>query len=216
MLPIPARTLFFWGCAHLLAFLLLGSASLALAQGTGQPPHIGARLPGLPAEFFPLPKRPVAPIVSSEWSTEESRDKDGEPEEYPEISRREARHDGCRSWGWQRLLHDPAVLAALGLQGAFWPRTSACLFGEPSGAGERAAFGQCNARAWRTARSAAAVPFCGPRPHGPYVPRGCPAIRPALQPFAGTPPRRARRRHRFGPANRAARHTASASALRVP
>ena len=82
MLPIPARTLFFWGCAHLLAFLLLGSASLALAQGTGQPPQIGpACPPGLPARFFPLPKRPVAPIVSSEWSTEKSRDKDGEPEE---------------------------------------------------------------------------------------------------------------------------------------
>jgi ubiquinone/menaquinone biosynthesis C-methylase UbiE len=33
---------------------------------------------GTPASAFPKPARPVAPIVSNEWSTEQSRDNDGE------------------------------------------------------------------------------------------------------------------------------------------
>ena len=40
-----------------------------------------AGLPGVPAQFFPLPHRPVAGIVAEEWATEEARDRDGEAEQ---------------------------------------------------------------------------------------------------------------------------------------
>jgi SAM-dependent methyltransferase len=37
--------------------------------------------PGVPANLFPKPERPVAGIVSEEWATEEARDRDGEAEQ---------------------------------------------------------------------------------------------------------------------------------------
>jgi SAM-dependent methyltransferase len=62
--------------------LLSGPASPAIARDDVQLPQIGPPgPPGAPAYLFPVPHRPVAPIVSEQWSTEEARDKDGEAEE---------------------------------------------------------------------------------------------------------------------------------------
>ena len=66
----------------LFAVLLLGSSSASLGQGTEQPSQIRPFGPaGVPAQFFPLPRRPVAGIVAEEWATEEARDRDGEAEQ---------------------------------------------------------------------------------------------------------------------------------------
>src|SRR5271167_4050068 len=49
----------------------------SLEQEAGQSSQIGPLgPPGVPANLFPLPHRPVAGIVSEEWSTEEARDRD--------------------------------------------------------------------------------------------------------------------------------------------
>lgn len=64
------------------AVLFLGSISLSCAQNNPQTPQIGPLgPPGVPANLFPAPHRPVAGIVSDEWSTEEARDRDGEAEQ---------------------------------------------------------------------------------------------------------------------------------------
>ncbi len=76
-------TLFRSGCARVLlsAALLLGPVSATLGQDGGPPLQIGPLGPaGVPATLFPAPRRPVAGIVSEEWSTEEARDRDGEAE----------------------------------------------------------------------------------------------------------------------------------------
>ena len=66
----------------LLLVLLLGAASASQAAEDGQASTIGPLRPaGVPADLFPKPRRPVAGIVSEEWSTEESRDRDGEAEQ---------------------------------------------------------------------------------------------------------------------------------------
>ena len=66
----------------LFAVLLLGSSSASPGQGTEQPSQIRPLgPPGVPAQFFPLPHRPVAGIVAEEWATEETRDRDGEAEQ---------------------------------------------------------------------------------------------------------------------------------------
>ena len=66
----------------LFAALVLGSFSATPGQGTEQPSQIRPLgPPGVPAQFFPLPRRPVAGIVAEEWATEEARDRDGEAEQ---------------------------------------------------------------------------------------------------------------------------------------
>jgi len=66
----------------LFAVLFLGSFSASSEQGTEQPSQIRPLgPPGAPAQFFPLPRRPVAGIVAEEWATEEARDRDGEAEQ---------------------------------------------------------------------------------------------------------------------------------------
>ena len=66
----------------LFAVLLLGSSSASPGQETEQPSQIRPLgPPGVPAQFFPLPHRPVAGIVAEEWATEEARDRDGEAEQ---------------------------------------------------------------------------------------------------------------------------------------
>ena len=66
----------------LFAVLLLGSFSASLGLETEQPSQIRALgPPGVPAQFFPLPRRPVAGIVAEEWATEQARDQDGEAEQ---------------------------------------------------------------------------------------------------------------------------------------
>ena len=66
----------------LFAVLLLGSSSTSPGQGTEQPSPIRPLgPPGVQAQFFPSPHRPVAGIVAEEWATEEARDRDGEAEQ---------------------------------------------------------------------------------------------------------------------------------------
>ena len=66
----------------LIVVLLFGSSSASPGQGTEQPSQIRPLgPPGVPAQFFPLPHRPVAGIVAEEWATEEARDRDGEAEQ---------------------------------------------------------------------------------------------------------------------------------------
>jgi len=70
------------GRVLLSAILFLGSVSASLEQEAGGSLQIGPLgPPGVPANLFPLPRRPVAGIVSREWSTEEARDRDGEAEQ---------------------------------------------------------------------------------------------------------------------------------------
>ena len=62
---------------------LLAGAALALALaacGPGSPPAQAEAPPGLAAERFPRPHRPVAPIVSDQWASEDSRERLGEAE----------------------------------------------------------------------------------------------------------------------------------------
>jgi ubiquinone/menaquinone biosynthesis C-methylase UbiE len=62
-----------------LGFLLLTYATCSLAAETPSLMPIGPLGPeGAPANVFPKPSRPVANIVSEQWSTEEARDRDGE------------------------------------------------------------------------------------------------------------------------------------------
>ena len=58
----------------------LGATTAAWAQ-TPTSKIVPLGPPGLPASAFPKPKRPVAHISASEWSTEEARDRDGEAEQ---------------------------------------------------------------------------------------------------------------------------------------
>ena len=68
--------------ALLSAILLLGPLAASFAQEDGQSFQIGPLgPPGVPANLFPVPHRPVAGIVSEEWSSEEARDRDGEAEQ---------------------------------------------------------------------------------------------------------------------------------------
>src|SRR5262249_42459423 len=61
------------------AVLLLQGGSIAAEPTRDVSAPIGPLGPaGAPASAFPVPKRPVANIVSEEWSTEEARDRDGE------------------------------------------------------------------------------------------------------------------------------------------
>lgn len=61
------------------ALLLLHGGSIAAEPPGDVSASIGPLGPaGAPASAFPAPKRPVANIVSAEWSTEEARDRDGE------------------------------------------------------------------------------------------------------------------------------------------
>src|SRR5690349_20239397 len=64
----------------IIGFLFLSLArSLSAAAEVPSPPSIGPLGPaGVPASAFPKPARPVAPIVSDTFSTEEARDRDGE------------------------------------------------------------------------------------------------------------------------------------------
>jgi len=64
------------------AFSMTAWLAASLEQEAGQSSQIGPLgPPGVPANLFPLPHRPVAGIVSEEWSTEEARDRDGEAEQ---------------------------------------------------------------------------------------------------------------------------------------
>jgi SAM-dependent methyltransferase len=68
--------------ALLPAILLLGPVSASFGEEIGQSFQIGPLgPPGVPANLFPVPHRPVAGIVSEEWSTEDARDRDGEAED---------------------------------------------------------------------------------------------------------------------------------------
>jgi SAM-dependent methyltransferase len=61
------------------ALLLLQGGSIAAEPMRDVSAPIGSLGPaGAPASAFPAPKRPVANIVSEQWSTEETRDRDGE------------------------------------------------------------------------------------------------------------------------------------------
>ena len=52
-----------------LALLCLGAASAAAQQ---------VAPPGIPADRFPKPQRPVAGIISDQWSNEDTRERVGE------------------------------------------------------------------------------------------------------------------------------------------
>ncbi len=82
MFQIVTRILSRHRRALLPAILLLSSVSACLGQEGGKRTQIGPLgPPGVPANLFPMPHRPVAGIVSEEWSTEETRDRDGEAEQ---------------------------------------------------------------------------------------------------------------------------------------
>src|SRR5215471_17611690 len=66
----------------LAVLLLLGLISASARAEEPQSSAIGPLgPPGVPANIFPQPQRPVAGIVSEEWATEEARDRDGEAEQ---------------------------------------------------------------------------------------------------------------------------------------
>ena len=62
-----------------LAFALLVQIALVTPTTADEIGPLGP--PGVPAAAFPKPLRPVAPIVSERWSTEDARDRDGESEQ---------------------------------------------------------------------------------------------------------------------------------------
>jgi SAM-dependent methyltransferase len=65
-----------------LALLLLVAGPHARSADDPAAPPFGPLGPaGAPASAFPKPPRPVASIVSEQWSTEEARDRDGEARE---------------------------------------------------------------------------------------------------------------------------------------
>jgi SAM-dependent methyltransferase len=67
----------------LLVWLLPPSST---AAEEAAPPAIAPIGPaGAPASAFPKPARPVAPIVSEQWSTEAARDRDGEAREVMDV-----------------------------------------------------------------------------------------------------------------------------------
>jgi SAM-dependent methyltransferase len=74
--------------AGILAGLALSLAVSACAQTVGDTPVADAPAagpPGLAAERFPRPQRPVAPIVSDQWASEDSRERAGEAEQVMDL-----------------------------------------------------------------------------------------------------------------------------------
>jgi predicted methyltransferase len=64
--------------SFLAGMLLLVFIAEAAADDAAAPAIESLGPPGAPASVFPKPARPVAGIVSEQWSTEEARDRDGE------------------------------------------------------------------------------------------------------------------------------------------
>ena len=180
----------------LFAALVLGSFSATPGQGTEQPSQIRPLgPPGVPAQFFPLPRRPVAGIVAEEWATEEARDRDGEAEQIMNF-----------------LGVGPGMsVADLGAGAGYYTvRVAKCV--EPTG--RVLAEDVVPATLWKLQERVSrehldnVTPVLG-EPHDPRLPvrsvdlvlmvhmyhAGCPALWPSLQSPASASPRGARRRH---------------------
>ncbi len=71
--------------ATLLAALAGAALSAAVSACSAAAPDAAAAPPGLAAERFPKPERPVAGIVSDQWSSEDSRERVGEAAKVMEL-----------------------------------------------------------------------------------------------------------------------------------
>lgn len=70
---------------HALAGMVAGLALTLAVAACAQTPAEAPAAPGLAAERFPRPQRPVAGIISDQWASEDSRERAGEAEKVMEL-----------------------------------------------------------------------------------------------------------------------------------